>query len=470
MDSTARKPSGQYYWGQQWTVRPHLGVQTSKPVQRSTAPIVGRSATNPYERAGAEIPVQSWPEWVEEWHALQDAAGDVASQEVENHGAEYQTSDITRAAADPLLKQVITARRRQLVLPDAVLYGGAIVLVCVAVFAVWQLGTSKSLSRSASIAALVHEKSPIADPTEPMVKPENVAVKDSSSKVAALVMDDQSAPTNGGAKSKPSSADSASPVPVEIADVTSQFERSFQPAVSDSSNPSAQEASDRNNNRPHTASSGGVNAGQSDELRPMRKLAAESTGERPKIVLKGAPTGAAPEARSRPMRPGANLVSPEPITRIPVPSPPAAYATSQPAPEAAGVIDPGPAEAAVSRVAATANGAGGPSSVSTEPVFTMTARDAPSTRLSTAALLSRGDALFERGDIASARLFYEHAAEAGDAQAAIRLGETFDPAFLLRAQLKGVRSDSAVALKWYKRAQELGASDAEILVMSLQRN
>jgi TPR repeat protein len=92
------------------------------------------------------------------------------------------------------------------------------------------------------------------------------------------------------------------------------------------------------------------------------------------------------------------------------------------------------------------------------------------TTVETAALLSRGDALFERGDIASARLFYEHAANAGDAQAAIRLGETFDPAFLSRAQVKGVRGEPAVALTWYKRAQELGASDAEILVMSLQRN
>ena len=113
---------------------------------------------------------------------------------------------------------------------------------------------------------------------------------------------------------------------------------------------------------------------------------------------------------------------------------------------------------------------GGSNGASAEAVRERDVRDAPSTTVETAALLSRGDALFERGDIASARLFYEHAANAGDAQAAIRLGETFDPAFLSRAQVKGVRGEPAVALKWYKRAQELGASDAEILVMSLQRD
>jgi TPR repeat protein len=82
--------------------------------------------------------------------------------------------------------------------------------------------------------------------------------------------------------------------------------------------------------------------------------------------------------------------------------------------------------------------------------------------------LARGDALLGTGDIASARLFYERAADGGNAEAAIRLGETFDPSFLARARLNGVRGDLAVALKWYKRARELGANEADILVMSIQ--
>src|SRR6202035_3345627 len=46
-----------------------------------------------------------------------------------------------------------------------------------------------------------------------------------------------------------------------------------------------------------------------------------------------------------------------------------------------------------------------------------------------AGLLARGDWLFATGDVASARLLYERAADAGEGRAAVRLGETFDPVF-----------------------------------------
>jgi hypothetical protein len=74
------------------------------------------------------------------------------------------------------------------------------------------------------------------------------------------------------------------------------------------------------------------------------------------------------------------------------------------------------------------------------------------------ALLVRGDSLIAKGDVASARLFYERAAEAGDGQAALRLAESYDPAFLARAHLSGVRGDLLAAANWYRRAQELGAA------------
>ena len=53
------------------------------------------------------------------------------------------------------------------------------------------------------------------------------------------------------------------------------------------------------------------------------------------------------------------------------------------------------------------------------------------------ALVARGDALFSTGDLAAARTFYERAADIGEAQAALRLGETYDPVFLDRAHLRG---------------------------------
>jgi protein involved in polysaccharide export with SLBB domain len=84
------------------------------------------------------------------------------------------------------------------------------------------------------------------------------------------------------------------------------------------------------------------------------------------------------------------------------------------------------------------------------------------------ALLERGDALLSAADVTSARLFYERAAGGGDGLAAVRLGETFDPIFLDRARLRGVRGDLGTALSWYRRARDLGATDAEILLKGLE--
>jgi hypothetical protein len=79
------------------------------------------------------------------------------------------------------------------------------------------------------------------------------------------------------------------------------------------------------------------------------------------------------------------------------------------------------------------------------------------------ALLARGDTLQSAGDVVSARLFYERAVDAGGGLAAIRLGETFDPLFLDRVHLHGVRGDPGAALFWYRRARDLGAPDVEVL-------
>jgi hypothetical protein len=96
---------------------------------------------------------------------------------------------------------------------------------------------------------------------------------------------------------------------------------------------------------------------------------------------------------------------------------------------------------------------------------------AASLRLSTkeiAELLARGDALLRTGDVASARLFYERAANAGDGRAMLRMGATFDPAFLDRDALRGVRSDPAQARYWYHRAHDLGEAEAERRLKSLE--
>jgi TPR repeat protein len=76
------------------------------------------------------------------------------------------------------------------------------------------------------------------------------------------------------------------------------------------------------------------------------------------------------------------------------------------------------------------------------------------------ALRDQGDGQMKSGDISTARLFYQMAADKGDPEAALRLGNSYDPAFLKRLGVLGMRGDVAKAASWYRRAQALGNSDA----------
>jgi hypothetical protein len=80
---------------------------------------------------------------------------------------------------------------------------------------------------------------------------------------------------------------------------------------------------------------------------------------------------------------------------------------------------------------------------------------------------ARGDTLFVAGDLVPARQFYELAANAGDGQAALQLGETYDPAFLAKVNLTRERGDASTAAHWYKKASKLGAPDAELLLKAV---
>jgi TPR repeat protein len=84
------------------------------------------------------------------------------------------------------------------------------------------------------------------------------------------------------------------------------------------------------------------------------------------------------------------------------------------------------------------------------------------------ALLARGDNLLGVGDIASARLFYERASDAGDGRAALRLGATYDPDFLDQAHLPHLQGNVALALSWYRRARDLGDSEAERWIKAIE--
>lgn len=87
-----------------------------------------------------------------------------------------------------------------------------------------------------------------------------------------------------------------------------------------------------------------------------------------------------------------------------------------------------------------------------------------------AALTVRGDDLLRVGDIASARLYYERAADAGGEEAAFRMAATFEPLFLSQIGAQSMAGDPAKARLWYGRARALGASTVRPAVRSAATN
>jgi hypothetical protein len=76
-------------------------------------------------------------------------------------------------------------------------------------------------------------------------------------------------------------------------------------------------------------------------------------------------------------------------------------------------------------------------------------------------LLSLGARHLEQGNIGAARSFFQRAAEAGLAAGALRMAGTFDPAELARLEAVAVTPDRNEARKWYERARDLGAPEAD---------
>jgi TPR repeat protein len=77
-----------------------------------------------------------------------------------------------------------------------------------------------------------------------------------------------------------------------------------------------------------------------------------------------------------------------------------------------------------------------------------------------AMLVSRAKDFLKSGDFASARLLLRRAAEAGSPNAALMLGETFDPLVMHELGAIGIKADSAQARRWYEKAAELGSDIA----------
>jgi type II secretory pathway predicted ATPase ExeA len=80
-----------------------------------------------------------------------------------------------------------------------------------------------------------------------------------------------------------------------------------------------------------------------------------------------------------------------------------------------------------------------------------------------AVLIKRGNEALDLGDIASARLLFQRAAEGGNAAAAVAMGKTYDRNFTPSATAQ----DSARALEWYVKAVALGDPNVGELLQRL---
>lgn len=76
-------------------------------------------------------------------------------------------------------------------------------------------------------------------------------------------------------------------------------------------------------------------------------------------------------------------------------------------------------------------------------------------------LLGQGERYLAQGNVAAARLFFRQATDLKLAAAALRLAASYDPAELSTLKVQGIAPDPLEARKWYERARELGAADAE---------
>ena len=86
-----------------------------------------------------------------------------------------------------------------------------------------------------------------------------------------------------------------------------------------------------------------------------------------------------------------------------------------------------------------------------------------------AQLVKRGVELIRNGNFAAARLVLRPAAEAGDPEAALLLGATYDPTAVSDHGALGLAPDPNAARAWYQRAMESGSTEASRRIERLTR-
>jgi hypothetical protein len=90
----------------------------------------------------------------------------------------------------------------------------------------------------------------------------------------------------------------------------------------------------------------------------------------------------------------------------------------------------------------------------------LTPRLPPLDPVQIAGLVKLGRDLLKHGDVESARFLLKRAAIAGNAQAALELGLTFDGTVPAQSGVLGIGADVGQAREWYQRAIKLGSTEA----------
>jgi hypothetical protein len=86
-----------------------------------------------------------------------------------------------------------------------------------------------------------------------------------------------------------------------------------------------------------------------------------------------------------------------------------------------------------------------------------------------ATLIKRSQAFIQNGDLPSARILLQRAADAGSPDAALALGATYDPLAIRQLGVIGLQPDAARARAWYEKAAALGSAIASQKLADLSR-
>ena len=78
-----------------------------------------------------------------------------------------------------------------------------------------------------------------------------------------------------------------------------------------------------------------------------------------------------------------------------------------------------------------------------------------------ALLIKEAEKHMASGDVVTARMIFQRAAEAGDATAALALAATYDPTALARLGVMGMGADVEKARAWYRMAESFGSAEAK---------